>query len=52
MGRSEDGEIRLVLQWKPEGKRTGGHPRKRWIDVVEKYLEDLGIRNWRESVQE
>lgn len=44
IGLSEDATIRLVLWWKPEGKRPRGYPQK--------YLEDLGTRNWRELVQE
>jgi len=49
---SADAAIWIVLDWKPEGKRPRGRPRKRWIDVVEKDLEVLGVRNWREIVQD
>lgn len=44
--------IRLVQYWKPEGKRPSSHPRKRRIDVVEKYLEDSRVRNWKEIVED
>jgi len=33
-------------------KAKGASPRKRWLDVVEKDLEDLGAQNWREIVQD
>ena len=32
------------LEWKPQGKRPVGRPRKRWIDGVDKALEKRGIR--------
>jgi len=31
-------------------EKTTDHPRKRWMDVVEKDLEDLGVQDWREIV--
>jgi len=52
MRHSADAAIRIVLNWKPEGKRPRGRPRKRWIDVVERDLDDLGVWNWREIVQD
>jgi len=41
--RSEDDINRVVLEWKPTGKRPRGLPRKRWLDVVE---EDLNRREF------
>lgn len=52
MRRNTDEVIKIALNWKPEEKRPRGHPRKRWLDVVEKDLEDLGVQNWREIVQD
>lgn len=34
--------IILLIFSMPEEKRPRGYPRKRWVDVVEKYLEGLG----------
>lgn len=42
----------IVLDWKSEGKRPRGCPRKRRMDVVEKDLEDLGAQNGRVLVQD
>ena len=49
---NNDAVTKIVLNWKPEGKRPRGRIRKRWMDVVEKDLEDLGVKDWREIVQD
>ena len=44
------GNIRVqknVLNMKPDGSRSVGRPRLRWLDNVEDDLCRLGIRNWR-----
>jgi len=33
-----------------EGTRRRGRPRKRWKEEVERYLQVLGVRRWRELV--
>ena len=33
-----------------EGTRRSGRPRKRWKEEVERYLQVLGVRRWRELV--
>ncbi|KAL5236802.1 hypothetical protein ACI65C_004212 [Semiaphis heraclei] len=43
---------KIVLNWEPEGKWPWGRPRKRWMDVVEKGLEDFGVQDWREIVKD
>lgn len=40
-----------MLKYKPEGKRSLGRLQKRWMDVAEKDLNDLGAQNWRNIVQ-
>jgi len=32
---------------KPEGRRRVGRPNLRWMDVVMRDAERLGVRNWR-----
>jgi hypothetical protein len=41
-----------ILQWKPIGTRTRGRPRKRWIAVIEKHLQIIGVRRWRKQCEE
>ena len=36
-----------VLNLKPEGTRSVGRPRQRWLDSVENDPRSLSIRNWR-----
>jgi hypothetical protein len=52
MRRNTDALTKVALNWKPEGRRPLSRPRKRWMDVVEKDLEDLGLQNWWEIVQD
>ena len=35
---------RRYLEWKPQGKRPVGRPRKRWLDGVGEALERRGLR--------
>jgi hypothetical protein len=36
-----------MLEWKPIGTRIGGRPSKRWIVDIEKDMQIMGIRRWR-----
>lgn len=46
-----DAPTKIILNWKPEVRRSQGRPRKKWIDVVEKDLEDLKAQNRMEIIQ-
>jgi hypothetical protein len=35
-----------------EGKKRRGRPRKRWKEEVERDLQVLGVRRWRELVSD
>ncbi|KAL4112236.1 hypothetical protein QTP88_016061 [Uroleucon formosanum] len=50
--RSEHNINRVVLEWKPTGKRPRGRPRKRWLDVVKKDLYRIGVQDWKELAQD
>lgn len=35
------------MSWRPTEKRPRGHPRKRWMNVVEEDLKRVGMNDWR-----
>ena len=48
-GGGQDAQKRCSLKnWK--GREEGGKPRKRWKEEVERDLQALGVRRWREMV--
>jgi len=50
--KSGNETIKAVMEWKPEGKRSRGGPRKRWLDMVEGHLKEIGIKEWKRIVQD
>jgi hypothetical protein len=38
----EERGVYRVLVGKPEGKRTLGRPRRRWVDNIRMYLQEVG----------
>jgi len=49
-GMEEDRMPKKIFTQEPEGTRRRGRPRKRWKEDVEKDLQVLGVRRWRELV--
>jgi hypothetical protein len=45
----ENGMPKKIFTQELEGTRRRGRPRKRWKEEVEKDLQVLGVRRWRES---
>jgi len=46
----EDRMPKKIFTLELEGTRRRGRPRKRWKEEVERYLQVLGVRRWRELV--
>jgi len=46
----EDRMPKKIFTQEMEGPRRRGRPRKRWKDEVERDLQVLGVRRWRELV--
>jgi len=46
----EDRMPKKIFTQKQEGTRRRGKPRKRWKEEVERDLQVLGVRRWRELV--
>jgi hypothetical protein len=44
---SEDRVTKKRYMSKPEGKRSVGRPKMRWLDDVEEDLRKMGISGWR-----
>ena len=52
MGRScgpmdSNNAVNHIFSANPEGKRKVGRPKTRWLDCVERDLEAMGVRNWK-----
>lgn len=43
--------VKEVISWKLTRKRPRRRSRKRWMDVIEKDLERIGMTNWRNIIQ-
>jgi len=46
------GIMKDALNWKPEGKRLRGRPKKRWMDSPHHNFRILGIDNLEESAND
>jgi hypothetical protein len=43
----EERTVKKVFKNIPEGRRSVGKSRKRWLDDVENNLNKMGVRGWR-----
>jgi hypothetical protein len=46
----EDRMLKKIFTQELEGTRRRGRPRKRWKEEVERDLQVLGVRRWKELV--
>jgi len=44
----EDSMPKKIFTQELEGTRIRGRPRKRWKEEIERYLQVLGVKRWRE----
>jgi len=45
--KSEERVVKRLYQNMPEGSRSVGRPRLRWMDDVREDLRRIGVTNWR-----
>jgi hypothetical protein len=41
-----------IYKWKPYATRPKGRPILKWEDDVRNYLRKMGVKNWKQRVQE
>ena len=39
--------VKKIFESTPEGRRRTGRPRLRWLEDVEKYLQEMNVERWR-----
>jgi hypothetical protein len=51
--RMPDGRVaKSIFKWKPYATRLEGRPRLRWEDDVRNDLKKMGVKTWKQRVQE
>ncbi|MGR0260472.1 hypothetical protein, partial [Klebsiella pneumoniae] len=50
--RTQEREVKSILEAQMDGKRRRGRPRNRWLDDVREDLQTLGVVAWRTVVQD
>jgi hypothetical protein len=51
--RMPDGRMtKSIYKWKPYATRPKGRPTLRWEDDVRNDLKKMGVKNWKQRVQE
>jgi hypothetical protein len=51
--RMPDGRVaKSIYKWKPYATRLKGRPRLRWENDVRNDLKKMGVKNWKQRVQE
>jgi hypothetical protein len=49
---SDERVAKRIYKWKPYATRPKGRPRLRWQDEVRNDLRKMGVKNWKQRVQE
>jgi len=41
--------VKKIFESKPEGSRRGGRPRMRWLEDVEKDIQEMKVKRWQRT---
>jgi hypothetical protein len=47
-----EGVAKTIYKWKPYATRPKGRPRLTWEDAATNDLRKMGVKNWKQRVQE
>ncbi|KAI4455262.1 hypothetical protein MML48_9g00016409 [Holotrichia oblita] len=48
----EESVIKLLVKWKPGGKKRRGRPRSKWLEGVLEDVRRAGVNNWQEKTKD
>ncbi|KAI4462404.1 hypothetical protein MML48_4g00015188 [Holotrichia oblita] len=48
----EESVIKLLVEWKPGGKKRRGRPRSKWLEEVVADVRRAGVNNWQEKTKD
>ncbi|KAI4464161.1 hypothetical protein MML48_3g00008977 [Holotrichia oblita] len=48
----EESVIKLLVEWKPGGKKRRGRPRSKWLEEVVEDVRGAGVSNWQEKTKD
>jgi hypothetical protein len=48
----EERAVKKTFKNIPDGKRSVGKPRKKWVDDAENGLKKMGVRGWRKTARD
>jgi hypothetical protein len=49
---SDDRTVNNVFLGKPDGIRTAGRPKLRWLDCIEEDLKSMAVKRWRKNAED
>ncbi|KAI4455260.1 hypothetical protein MML48_9g00016407 [Holotrichia oblita] len=48
----EESVIKLLVEWKPGGKKRRGRPRSKWLEEVVEDVRRAGVNNWQAKTKD